>query len=82
MSNKLPFFLPVNGAPELFFQAQGSETKLRIKLNFTEAIMATEEEGSFTDLAGKLSQASMSSLPLRSILIAGTYISKYGDCCQ
>ena len=75
-------FLPVDGAPELFFQAEGSETKLRmrIKINFTEAIMATEEEGSLMDLAGKLSQALMSSLPLRSILIAETYISKYGDC--
>ena len=48
-------------------------------MNFTEAIMARGEEGSLIDLAGKLFQASMSSLTLRSILIAETYISKYGD---
>ena len=53
--------------------------RVRVKLNFTEAIMATEEDGSLTDLVGKLSQASMSSLPLRSILTVETCISKYGD---
>ena len=38
-------------------QTRGGETELRmrINLNFTEAIMATEEDASITDLAGKLS---------------------------
>ena len=52
---------------------------MRIKLSFTKAIMATEEESSLIDLACKLSQASMTFLPLRSISISETYISKYGD---
>ena len=55
------------------------ELHMRINLNFTKAIMVTEEDASITDLAGKLSQTSMSPLPLRSILTAETYISKYGD---
>ena len=49
----------------------GDETELRMRiyLNFTEAIMATEEDAFITDLAGKLSQTSMSPLPLRSIIL-------------